>query len=154
MDVFGKNPVVDFDYFHFENMGFNYDLAKELAIILIDYADIDELKGIYNDVERFNSSIGTGGSGSNYACPSLASQRACLAGHFASYANRKYESCFLSKFEYQCLVDLLNYLEEDCFPPQHRAHIHDRQIEILKMVIDKFKREYHKVDKEFFLELL
>lgn len=29
MDVFGKNPVVDFDYFHFENMGFNYDLAKE-----------------------------------------------------------------------------------------------------------------------------
>ena len=52
MDVFGKNQLVDFDYFHFENMGFNYDLAKELAIILIDYADIDELKGIYNDAEK------------------------------------------------------------------------------------------------------
>jgi hypothetical protein len=57
----GNTPVVDFDYFHFEGVGYNFDIAKELALLLIDNVDVDELKGIFNDMEVWDSSVGTGG---------------------------------------------------------------------------------------------
>lgn len=150
----GATPVIDFDYFHFEGVGYNYDIAKELAIILIDESSIDELKGIYDDNERWDSSVGSGGSGSNFSCPSQASQRACLANHFASYANRRYESCYLSLYEFNCLKTLLDYLVDDCFVQQHRQKIYDRQVELLTMVCDEFEKEYYRKNPEYLFTLI
>ena len=150
----GRTPVVDFDYFHFEGVGYNYDIAKELAVILIDEINIDELKGMHEDNERWDSSVGTGGSGSNYSCPSQGAQRATLANHFASYANRKYQSCYLTLYEFTCLKTLLTYLEEDCFPPNHREKLHDEKIELLKQVCDEFEQAYVKENPEYYFTLL
>ena len=154
LEMPGATPVIDFDYFHFEDVGYNYDIAKELAIILIDESDMDELKGIYDDNQRWNSSVGSGGTGSNFSCPSQGAQRACLANHFASYANRRYESCYLSLYEFECLKTLLNYLEDDCFVQQHRQKIYDRQVELLTMVCNEFQKEYVRKNPEYMFTLI
>lgn len=149
----GSTPVVDFDYFHFEGVGYNYDIAKELALLLIDEADLDELKGIFNDMEAWDSAVGTGGTGENYPCPSQASQRASLACVFASYANRKYQSCYLSLFEFQCLKTLLEKLD-DWGVPDHREKIYDRQLEVLTMVCNEFEKVYARENPSYIFTLL
>lgn len=150
----GSTPVVDFDYFHFDGHGFNYEIAKSLSVLLIQETNVDELKSIYNENEKWDSSVGTGGTGSNYNCPSQSSQRACLASHFASYALRKYQSCYLSLYEYYCLKDLLTYMDEDCFPSQHREKIHDANVKLLTDVVSEFEKAYVKENPSFLFTLL
>lgn len=149
-----ENPVVDFDYFYFEDKN-THTLAGELAVILMAYTDIDDLHGI-NDVDGvyYPSTVGTGGSGMNYAVNSIGAQRACLAGHFSSYAHRHYESCFLGLAEYQCLKELANYLEDEYCPPSHREKIVNQTIETLNKVIRKFEVEYAKEVPGFLFTLL
>lgn len=150
-----NKKVVDFDYFYFEGVGFNYDIAKELAVILIDEINIDELKGMHEENERWDSSVGTGGSGSNYVCPSQGAQRATLASHFASYANRKYQSCYLSLYEFSCLKTLLDYLEEDWYPEgNHMEKLQNKKIELLTQVCDEFEKAYVKQNPEYYFTML
>ena len=154
-----ENPVVDFDYFYFsdEDGGYHntHKFAGELAVILMAYVNIDDLHGI-NDEEGvyYPSSVGTGGSGMNYNTPSVGAQRACLASHFASYAHRHYESCYLALAEYQCLKELADYLEDEYFPPQHREKLVKQSIELLNKVIRKFEVEYAKEVPGFLFTLL
>ena len=154
LEIPGATPVVDFYNFHFEDVVYNYDIAKELAIILIDESDIDELKGIYDDNQRWDSSVGSGGTGSNFSCPSQGAQRACLANSLVGYANRKYESCYLSLYEFNCLKTLLNYLEDDCFMPAYRQKIYDRQVEVLTLVCNEFQKEYVRKNPEYLFKFM
>lgn len=147
-------PVVDFDYFWFESDKPNREIAKELATILIDEVDIDELKGIFNDDKLWNSSVGTGGSGGNYPCTSQSAQRATLASHFASYANRKHTSCYLSLYELTCLQELVTYMEDDYFPADHREKIHNTAIGLLKETCRLFVKAYVKEDPTYHFTLL
>jgi hypothetical protein len=148
------HPVVDFNYFWFESDKDNREIAKEIAIILIDETDTDEIKGIFNDDKLWDSSVGTGGTGGNFPCPSQASQRASLASHFASYANRKYTSCYLSLYELTCLQELITYMEEDYFPADHRQKIHDAAVDLLKETCRLFVKAYVKVDPAYHFTIL
>ena len=152
-----EKPVIDFDYFYFDQEGYrnNHKIASELAVILMAYTNIDDLHG-FNDEEGvyYNSTVGTGGSGMNYACASLGSQRACLASHFASYAQRHYQSCYLALAEYECLKELVNYLEDDYYPPQHREKQVKANIDLLNQVLRKFEIEYAKEVPGFLFTLL
>jgi hypothetical protein len=149
-------PVVDFDYFYFDQEGYrnNRDLAAKLALILIANAGIDDLHGI-NDEEGvyFDSSVGTGGGGFNFACPNKGSQRACLASLFASYSHREYQSCYLSIYEYQCLKELLDDIDDDC-PPSHRERQIKQNVDLLNQVLRKFEIEYTKEVPGFLFTLL
>jgi hypothetical protein len=154
MSMLDKRLVVDFDYFWFEGNTDNRKIAKELASILIDEIDIDELKGIFNDDKLWDSSVGTGGTGGNYRCTSQSAQRATLASHFASYANRKYTSCYLSLYELTCLQELITYMEEDYFPADHRQKIHDAAVDLLKETCRLFVKAYVKVDPAYHFTIL
>jgi len=154
MKVFGENPTVDFDYFHFEGYGYNYAIAKELAIILMDESNIDELKGSYNEDTLWNSSIGTGGSGGNYRCPSQSAQRASLASHFSSYALRRYQSCYLTLYEYECLRIILIELEDNYYEGSHREKIHGDTILLIKTVCSEFEKAYAMKNPAFLFTML
>ena len=147
-------PVVDFHHFWFESDKDNREIAKEIAIILIDETDIDELKGMFDDDKLWNSSVGTGGSGGNYPCTSQSAQRATLASHFASYGNRKYTSCYLSLYELNCLQELVTYLEEECNPAEYRQKIHDAAVDLLKETCRLFEKAYVRVDPTHYFTIL
>lgn len=147
-----NKAVVDFDYFHIDAN--NHTVAGELAVILMAHTEIDELHNIIEPEVYWNSSVGTGGGGWNYACPSQAAQRACLASHFASYAHRHYESCYLALSEYECLMTLIEYLEEESMPPQHRKNLHDQAVITLNKVCREFERAYAKEVPGFLFTLL
>jgi hypothetical protein len=151
----GESPVIDFDYFHFDDDAYNYKKAEQLAVLLMSHVNIDELHGIlFEDEKLWDSTVGTGGSGMNYACPSQGAQRACLASHFSSYAQRQYQSCYLGLPEYECLKDLLTYFEEDYNPAPHREKIQEQNIKLLEQVCRKFEIEYTKEVPGFLFTLL
>jgi hypothetical protein len=154
MNFSDDRPVVDFDYFWFESDKDNREVAKEIAMILIDETDVDELKGMFNEDKLWDSSVGTGGSGGNYPCTSQSAQRATLASHFASYANRKYTSCYLSLYELTCLQELVTYMEDDCSPAQHREKIHNAAVDLLKETCQLFIKAYVKEDPTYHFTLL
>lgn len=150
-----EKPVVDFDYFHFDDDAYNYKKAEQIAVLLMANTNIDELHGILEDEEKlWPSTIGTGGSGMNYACTSQGVQRACLASHLSSYAQRQYQSCYLGLSEYECLKNLLTYLEEDYGVAHHREKIQDQNIQLLEQVCGKFEIEYTKRVPGFLFTLL
>jgi hypothetical protein len=150
-----EKPVIDFDYFHFDDDAYNYKRAEQLAVLLMSHVNIDDLHG-HNDDENklWGSTVGTGGSGMNYACSSQGAQRACLASHFSSYAQRQYQSCYLGLPEYECLKDLLTYFEEDYGVAQHREKIHNQNVKLLEQVCRKFEIEYTKKVPGFLFTLL
>ena len=154
MSMLDERPVVDFNYFYFERDLSNQQIAKEIAIILIDETDTDEIKGIYNDDKLWDSSVGTGGTGGNYPCTSQSAQRATLASHFASYGNRKYTSCYLALYELTCLQELLTYMEEDYSTPEYRQNIHDAAVDLLKETCRLFVKAYVKVDPAYHFTIL
>lgn len=151
----GAIPTIDFDYFNFEEQGFNYKIARDLAVLLIDKVDIDELKGLvtYEEDKTWSSSVGTGGTGWDMSSPTKSSQRACLASHFSNYARRQYSSCFLTLYEYQCLKELLEEIEESNYA-SHRQQIYDADIKLLKEVCSEFKKQYVRKNPEYLLTIL
>lgn len=151
----GATPTIDFDYFHFEEHGWNYDVAKELSVLLIDNVNIDELRNLtdLNEHGQWDSSVGTGGTGWNMLAPTKAAQRAILASHFSSYARRQYSSCFLTLFEYQCLKDLLTEIEE-CNYADHRQKIYDADIKLLTEVCNEFVKNYTRKNPEYLFTIL
>ena len=150
-----EKPVVDFDYFHFDESAYNYKRAEQLAIVLMAHTNIDDLHGFNDDEDKFwSSTVGTGGNGMNMPCSSQGAQRACLASHFSSYAQRQYQSCYLALAEYECLKDLLTYLEEDYNPAPHREKICNENIMLLEQVCRKFEVEYTKQVPGFLFTLL
>ena len=148
----GAKPVVDFDYFHFpEN---NHIVAQKLAVVLMAFTDIDQLHGIHEDDESWPSTVGTGGSGWNYACPSRAAQRSCLASLFGSYVYQRHQSCHMGLPEYQCLKDLLRYLEEEYNPRDHQYKLINEGIEAIKMTCQCFEQAYLKEEPGFLFEII
>jgi len=149
----GAKPVVDFDYFHFPIDLNNRKIAEKLTVILMAYTSVDELHNIVNDNESWPSTVGTGGSGWNYACSSQSAQRSCLASYFSSYAYGQHTSCFLGLPEYQCLKDLLRYLEEDSLM-DHRYQMINEAIELIKMTCACFEMRYLREEPGFLFELI
>lgn len=147
-----QKPVVDFDYFNFDFN--NKEIAVELAILLMAYTNIDELRGIHNEDELWSSSVGTGGSGWDWPCNSQGAQRACLASHFSSYAHQHHQSCFMALTEYQCLKDLLLWLCDDYNPAPHRQKLVDRGIVLLQEVCKEFEQAYIRKEPGFLFEIL
>ena len=150
----GHIESVDFDYFTFEGHGFNHDIARELCTVLMAYTNIDDLHG-FNNVEGvyYDSAVGTGGS-MNFKCESVGIQRACLASLFASYSQRQYHTCSLTIYEYRCMRDLLNYLEEDYWPAEHRVALVDQNIRVLKECCNEFERAYVRVEPGFLFDII
>lgn len=151
----GVIPTIDFDYFHFAEHGWNYNIAKELAVLLIDNVNIDELRNLtdINEKGLWDSSVGTGGTGWNMMAPTKAAQRSILASHFSSYARKQYSSCYLSLYEYQCLKDLLQDIEDSNYG-DHRKHIYEADIKLLAEVCAEFKREYLRKNPEYLFTIL
>ena len=150
-----ETPTIDFDDLHFPDAGFNYQIAADIAVILMDNCCVDDLRG-FNNLEgkwEWPSSIGTGG-GWDMPCPTQSAQRACLAAHLSSWSRRKYTSCLLSIREYQCIKDLLNYLKDECFPPNHRIKHYEQEIELLSNFCHEFEQNYLKVDKKFLFTII
>jgi len=152
--MFNDRKVVDFEDFHFEGVGYNHPIAKKLSLLLIDEIDVDDLRGFNDTDSMIPSSVGSGRSENGFLCPTESSARAILASHLASYANRKYRSCYLALPEYELLKRLLTYLEEDYYPPGYRNDIHEDNIELLKMVISEFEKEYVRKDPEFLFKVI
>jgi hypothetical protein len=153
-DVFENEKTVDFDRFDLDT-GFNYEPAKELCWILMSYQNIDELTFFEHvDEFKYETSIGTGGSGSTYKVQTLAQQRSLLASHFASYASKEFTSCSLSLAEYNCLKDMLEYMIDDICVPNHRKKIVEQQIDLLKKVCSEFEKIYVKKDPSFLFTML
>ena len=149
----GAYPTVDFDYFHFPKSTNNRVVARELAVLLMAHINIDELH-FTHDIEDWPSSVGTGGTGSNYSCPSQAAQRSCLASLFSSYAYQQHQSCYISLKEYQCLIDLLQYFEEDYSWSQHQEKLYQGAIDLLKMTCKCFEQAYIREDPGFLFKLI
>ena len=156
-DEFGKavgaKPVVDFDYFRFSKPVSNYEIARKLVVVLMAFTDIDQLHGLH-DEESWPSTVGTGGSGWNFACPSQAAQRSCLASLFSSYVYQRHQSCHMGLPEYQCLKDLLRYLEEEYNPMDHQSKLINEGIEAIKMTCKCFEQAYMREEPGFLFEIL
>ena len=154
-EAVGATPTIDFDYFHFEEHAWNYNIARELAVLLIDYVNVDELNNI-TDLDKqgdWASSVGTGGTGWNVGSPTRSAQRACLANHFSSYARRVYSSCYLTLYEYQCLKDLLEEIEESNYA-DHRKQIYLADVKLLTDVCIEFKKQYLRKNPEYLFVIL
>lgn len=154
LDQFNNKKTVNFDHFQLGD-GWNYEQAKQLCWILMSYQNIDELT-YFDQIQESNyeTTIGTGGTGSPYKVQTQAQQRSLLASHFASYASKEYESCILALAEYNCLKDILEYLVEDICIPKHRERIVESQIDLLKKVCHEFERAYVKHDPNFLFTIL
>jgi hypothetical protein len=151
----GESPVVDFDYFRFSETAYNYNHARDLAVLLMAHVNIDDLHG-FNDEEGvyFPSTVGTGGAGMNMPTTNRGAQQSCLASHFSSYYQRQYQSCYLGLPEYQCLRELLVYLNDDYNPAPHRNNIHTKNIELLSETCRQFELAYVKEDPGFLFNLI
>jgi hypothetical protein len=150
----GQIKDVDFADFHFEDHGWNYEVAKDIAAVLLSFSDIDDVRG-YNDVEGvyYDSTVGTGGN-MNMRCNSIGIQRVLLATLLASYSQKQHSHCYVSVFEYRCIVNLLAYLEDDYWPSEHQIKQMEKNIGLLKEFVTEFKQAYIQVEPGFVFELI
>ena len=148
-------PTVDFDNFHFENHGYNYQVAKELSVMLLISINVEELRNYFDDdtKDQWPSIVGSGNTGWNMSAPSCSAQWAILASMFSSYARKQHSGCFLSLYEYQCIKDLLVVFEEELVAT-HREALHLRDIKLLKEFCKEFKEAYLKDNPEYIFDIL
>jgi hypothetical protein len=154
LEMPGRVNNVDFADFHFENHGWNYEVAKDIAAVLLAFTDLDDIRG-FNDVEDvyYDSTVGTGGD-MNMRCRNIGIQRVLLATLLASYSQKQHSHCYVSVFEYRCVVDLLAYLENDYWPADHQIRQIEKSIALLKQFVAEFRQAYVRVEPGFVFELI
>lgn len=158
-------PVVDFDYFDFDDTSdsgmliadtmHTRDVASRLAEILIANISQDDLQWTteFDPNNNWPTTVGSGGSGMIMACATQAHQRAILASHFASYALSHYDSCYLALPDYQCLLALHNELDTTGLQGS-RLRMLRQNLKLLKRTCQEFEVRYAKEDPTFLFQYI
>jgi hypothetical protein len=159
------HPTVDFDFFDFDEgseVGLvttgpvsNTAVAGKLAELLIAHASQDDLQFTteFDDKNQWLTTAGTGGSGMYMPCATQAHQRAVLASHFATYALRHYESCFLGIPDYECLRDLLEDLDAVGLQGQRLTQM-KQSWRLVKKCCQEFEERYAQEDPTFLFQYI
>ena len=154
-----NHEVVDFDLFDLdEPFHNNTQTALQLSNLLSAYSSVDDIICLDPDSSTWQhrSIVGTGGGSMAWHLPNRGLQRMVLATHFASYGLHHYQSCYLSIYEYQCLKQLLTYIQDESSPGSdwNQQQIYNRSCAVLQQVCWQFEKAYSQAAPEFLFELL
>jgi len=156
MNSFDNKDVLDFadfDFDHYQNEG----CAGRLAAFIMSFVGVDDFVCADTEIDiRFECTAGCGNSPTGFKYPNQGQALSALASHFAGYSVGRYGSCYLAKCDYDLLVGIQTYIEDD-YNPSARMQGSGEWLHGLNMlndVIAKFENAYAKDHPDFLIKVL
>jgi hypothetical protein len=158
MDNFRNKDVVDLADLNFDPYP-PEGMAARLSSFVISFIDIDDFVCYDPEQEhsdQYRCSAGTGRSAQGFRYNNLSMALSALASNLAGFSVGRYGSCYLAECDYDLLVNLKTYIDDDFNPSSRMSRSGEwlHGVKCLETVIHKFENAYAKDHPEYLLKTL
>lgn len=156
MEDFRNRDVIDLADLDFGSYQ-EVSVAARLSAFIMSFVSIDDF--VCYDPEqqpRYECSAGMGGSAQGFKYNNQGMALSALASNLSGFSVGRYGSCYLAECDYDLLVMLQTYIDED-FNPSSRMQNNGEWLHGKKMlndVITKFENAYAKDHPDYLLKVL